>query len=209
MVLPGLAQPHMEPPRPPEEPSSAPGPPECQEGAKVQRKPPAAAAPGAGTQPRNPSPSWSGDATASSRQEQGTRGHQRGQPEPRQAAPDPKAEPGAASSTSSSLEWQRPTGMLGIPGTGLGSPSCHPWGGTAEPPRGSAVPGSPQPHPHPAAFLEAMAAGKQGQQARGGDKEQEQGTPGERESERKALPSCRAGGGRGPREVSGDSPDIN
>lgn len=194
MVLPGPTRLHKGPPQPPEGPSLAPRKePKSRENHQqllLWRE--------QGHSPGTPSPSQPGDATPSSRQGTGDTGTPTG------AA---RAMPGPGAPEQSQVLPAAPAALRdssvppGSPGRGWAAPPVTPQGGTAEPPRGSAVPGSSsQPHPHPAAFLEPMAAGKRGRQARGGHRE-----PGRQET-----PSPHAGHGReGSPGASGDSPDIN
>lgn len=121
MVLPGMAWPHTGPPQPPEGPSSAlrkePQSRENHQQLLLWRE--------RGHSPGTPSPAQPGDATPSSRQGTGDTGTPTGAARAMPGPHGPRAEPGAASSTSSSLGWHHPTG---IPRMGLGSPSCHPSG---------------------------------------------------------------------------------
>lgn len=81
MVLPGLAQPHTGSPHPPGGARLGPEVPPAPEGAKIQRKPWAAAAlREQGHSPGTPSPSQPGAALPTPGREQGTQGHQRGSP---------------------------------------------------------------------------------------------------------------------------------
>lgn len=127
---------------------------------------------GAGTQPQDPQPLSARGCTPHSRQGTGDTGTPTGQSEPCQAPHGPRAEPGAASIP---------------PGQGWAAPPATPQ---------EALQGRAPPSPicHPAAFLEAMAAGTPGQQARGGDRETR--------GNRKPFPSCGARGGTGPRRSS-------
>lgn len=166
MVLPGLAEPHTGSPHPPGGARLGPEVPPAPEGAKIQRKPWAAAAlREQGHSPGTPSPSQPGAALPTPGREQGTQGHQRGSPSHARPPMAPGAEPGAASIP---------------PGQGWAAPPATPQ---------EALQGRAPPSPirHPAALLEAMAAGTPGQQARGGD----------RETRGRGNPSPHAGHGEG------------